>query len=177
MRKRSITSFLSSVICVAMVFSLIVKAVNAATTDTVTATVTAIVYSVSLDNGDGIAFGAVGTSATKDTTTNGVDDSTTATNDGSVAEKFNIQASDTAAWTFASNTGPENYWVKSCIADCDSAPSWAIVGDASQAQYVQLVTNVAKDATQTFDLQVGTPITTTATAAQSITITVQAGAT
>ncbi len=148
--------------------------VQAASTGTVTATVTAQNISVSLDNGDGVSFGTIGTSSTADTTTNGVNDSTTATNNGNIAEKLNIKAENTASadWTLGASAGSETYTMKFCTADCDTTPSWSSVGISPS--YVTLVASVVKDGTQVFDLQVGTPTSTAHYDAQTITVTVQA---
>ena len=145
----------------------------AAETDTVTATVTAVVVSVSVADGN-VAFGAVDQDSTQDTTTNGVNDSQTATNDGSVDLDFSIKAADTASWTLGETAGEETYTLDFCTSDCDGNPTWTSVGIDST--YVTLATSVAKDGTQEFDLQVGTPTTTTVVDEQSITVTVQASA-
>lgn len=151
--------------------------VQADTTDTVAATVTAVIYSVSLNNGDGIAFGNVAQSDTKDTTTGakGVNDTTTATNNGSVSEKLNIMSTDStggSGWTLAADPGSETFAVNFCITDCDSSPAWSTVGISPS--YEVLKSSVAKDGTQDFDLQIETPTSTTETTQQSITVTVQA---
>lgn len=148
-------------------------------TDTVEATVTAIVYSVSLDNSNGIAFGNVAQNSNKDTTTggSGVDDTTTATNIGSVAEKLNIQSTDAnngEGWTLGADPGVETYGLNFCPGNCDSTPSWSSVGIASE--YATLVSSLGIGLTQPFDLQIETPTSTTDTTEQSITVTVQATA-
>jgi len=153
----------------------IVKIAKAASTGTVAATVTAQIFSVSLDNGDGIAFGVIPANSAQDTTTNGVNDSTTATNNGSVAAKFNIKAVDStggAGWILASSAGSEQFVMKFCTATCDATPSWTSVG--IHPAYATLAASVAKDGTQVFDLQIGTPVSTVVTAQQAITVTVQA---
>jgi len=174
--KRKIFIFFAIVILSLLVFpSLLVKVVRAGNTDTVAATVTAQIFSVSLDNEDGVAFGTIATSSAQDTTTNGVNDSTTATNDGSVATKFNIQSTDStggAGWTLGATAGSETYTMKFCVTTCDSSPVWNSVGIAPA--YQTLAASVAKDNTQVFDLQVGTPTSTVVTTEQSITVTVQA---
>ncbi len=156
---------------------LLVRIVRAADTDSVAATVTAQIFSVSVADGS-VAFGTVAQSSTKDTTTNGttgVDDSQTATNDGSVAAKFNIMAADStggAGWTLGSSADSETYTMKFCTTDCDGSPSWSSVG--IDPSYATLAASVDASSGQTFDLQVGTPTSTTETTQQSITVTVQA---
>lgn len=143
----------------------------ATVTDTVTATVTAQSISVSVDN-TSIAFGTVTTSDTKDTTTGakGVNDSSIATNDGNITEKFNIQAGNSTNWTLDTTAASEKYTMKFCVTTCDSSPSWNSVG----IDYATLVASVIKDGTQEFDLQVGTPTSTASYGEQTITVTVQA---
>lgn len=173
--RKSFVFFSIVALCLLVVSPFFVKNVGAGTTDTVAATVTAVIYSVSLDNGDGIAFGSVAQSSSGDTTTAGVNDSTTATNDGSVAAKFNIKAVDStggAGWTLGSNPGVETYGLNFCTSDCDGTPTWNSVGISPS--YATLAVSVAATGTQVFDLQVETPTSTTETTEQAITVTVQA---
>jgi hypothetical protein len=174
--KRKIFIFFAVVILSLLVVPpSLVKVVRADSTDSVAATVTAQIFSVSLDNGDGIAFGTIATSSAQDTTTSGVNDSTTATNDGSVAAKFNIQSTDStggAGWTLGAAASSETYTMKFCVTTCDSSPAWNSVG--IDPAYQTLAASVAKDGTQVFDLQVGTPTSTVVTAEQSVTVTIQA---
>lgn len=175
MKRKLITFFTIFALCLSVISPFLIKIAEATTTDTVAATVTAVIYSVSLDNEDGIAFGSIAQSSSKDTTTAGVNDSTTATNDGSVAAKFNIKAVDStggAGWTLGSNPGVETYGLNSCITDCDGTPTWNTVGISPS--YATLAASVAKDGTQVFDLQVETPTSTAVTTQQAITVTVQA---
>lgn len=161
-----------SILCLVLVSGYSFKnSVKAANTDTVTATVTAQNISVSVDN-TSIAFGTIGTSSTQDTTSNGVDDSSIATNDGNVNEKLNIQAGNSTNWTLGSSAGVEQYTMKMCTANCDTSPVWTSLGISPA--YATLVANLAKNATQSFDLQVGTPTSTTNYGEQTITVTVQA---
>lgn len=148
------------------------QTVFAGTTGTVTATVTAQNISVSVADG-GIAFGTLGLSSTQDTTTSGVNDSQTATNDGNITENFNIKATATAAWTLAGTAGANQYTLKSCTATCDTTPSWTSVG--VDPSYATLATGVvATSGTSVFDLQVGTPVSSASYTQQTITVTVQA---
>ncbi len=142
-----------------------------AQTDTVSATVTVQNISVSVSDGS-VAFGTLSTSATKDTTTNGVNDSQTATNDGNITVDFEIKAADTTDWALGSTAGSETYTMKSCTSNCDTSPTWTSVGISPS--YVDLVTGVTASGNQTFDLQVGTPTSTSKYTEQTITVTVLA---
>lgn len=156
-------------------FSLIFSAVllgrvRATDTGEVTATVTARNISVSVDN-PSVVFGTIGVGSSADTTTNGTHDTTTATNNGNVTEDINIKGADvTAGWTLQAIAGSEQYTMKYCITTCDATPAWV----SMSTDYVSLKDDLAKDGTQLFDLQVGTPTITTNFTEQSITITVQA---
>jgi hypothetical protein len=145
---------------------------QAGSTAEVTATVTAQNISVGLTSDGAVAFGTINLSSTKDTTTAGVNDSETAQNDGNITENFNIKAGNTAAWTLAATAAANQYTMKSCITDCDSAPTWTAVG--IDPSYVTLASGVTSTSSQTFDLQVGTPTSSASYTVQTITVTIQA---
>ncbi len=177
MKRKFLAFFVIITLCLATVTSFLIRTARAATTGTVAATVTAVIYSVTLDNGNGVAFGSVAQSSTKDTTTAGVNDSTNAVNNGSVAEKLNIMAGNStggAGWTLGATAGSETYTMKSCAATCDTTPTWASVGISPS--YAVLSASVGIGSSTPFDLQVGTPTSTTVTTEQSITVTIQAAA-
>jgi len=152
---------------------MLAKITSAATTGTVAATVTAVIYSVNVTNAGGVAFGSVAQGSTQDTTSTGVDDSTTATNNGSVAEKLSIKAGNSTDWTIDTvTTTAEHYKMNFCVSNCDTTPSWSAVG--VDPAYSTLVASIAKDASQVFDLQIGTPDSTAATGQQALTVTILA---
>lgn len=174
MKRKSFILFAIAALCLLVLSPFLVKIVKAASTGTVAATVTAIIYSVSLDNGDGIAFGAIAVSSTANTT-GGANETTIATNNGSVAEKLNIKAANSTGgtgWTLGATAGSETYTMKSCTADCDGTPTWNSVG--IDPSYATLTASVGIGITQPFDLQVGTPTSTVETTQQSVTVTIQA---
>jgi hypothetical protein len=147
-----------------------VASVYAASTGTVTATVTAQNISVSVSDGS-VAYGTVALSSSSDTTSSGVNDSQTATNDGNITETFNIKdAGTTAAWTIAGTVGADNYKHEFCTTTCDSTPSWT----ALTANYQTLAASVSTSGTQVFDLKLNTPTSSSSYTQQSLTVTVQA---
>lgn len=161
-------------ICLLVFSPFLGKIVRATSTDTVAATVTAEIYSVSVTDGS-VAFQTVAQDSTEDTTTNGVNDSQTSTNDGSVAAKFEIKAADStggSGWTLGGTAGSETYTMKFCTSNCDSSPTWNSVG--IDPSYTTLAASVDASNSQEFDLQVGTPTSTSETSEQSITVTVLA---
>jgi len=174
MRGKFLAFFTTFLLCLLAVSPFLIRIVSATSTDTVAATVTAQIYSVSVTDGI-VAFLTVAQNSTQDTTTGGVNNSQTATNDGSVAAKFNIMAANSTGgtgWTLAATAASETYTMKSCTATCDTTPTWTSVG--IDPSYATLVASVGVGSTQPFDLQVGTPTSTTETTQQSITVTVQA---
>lgn len=166
--------FLSIFVLFSFLFNFLIGAVRAATlTDTVEATVTAQNISVSVDNLS-IAFGTIGVGSSANTTTGagGVNDSSIATNDGNITEKFNIKAGDSTNWALDTTAASEKYTMKSCVTNCDSSPAWTSVG--IEPAYATLVASIGIGGTQPFDLEVGTPTSTASYGEQTITVTVQA---
>lgn len=140
---------------------------NAAGTAAVTATVT--VQSVSVSVADGtVAYGTLAVSSSSGT--NGTD-TQTATNNGNVAEDLNIKGQNTANWTLAAAAGADEYVHKFCVSSCSSAPTNYT---ALTTSYQALGTNVAANGTQTFDLYLTTPTSSTNFSQQSVDVTVQA---
>jgi hypothetical protein len=140
----------------------------AATSATVAATVTVQNVSVSVSSGT-ISYGTLGTNASAGT--NG-SNTQTATNNGNVAEDFNISGQNSANWTLGNSAGVDTYVHQFCTATCASAPT----------NYTKLTTsyaplgagNVAASGTQTFDLYITTPTSSSVFTQQSVNVTVQA---
>jgi hypothetical protein len=144
--------------------------IQAAETGNVTATVTAQNISVAVTDGS-VSYGVISVSDTQDTTTGGVNDSQTATNDGNITEDFNVRGFDTTGWTLGASAGSEIYTHKFCTSNCDSSPTWT----ALTTSYQTLASGVvATSGTQVFDLQIGTPTSTSVYTQQTATVTVQA---
>lgn len=138
-------------------------------TDNVTVTVTLQNVAVSVSDGT-VAYGTLNTSDSEDTTTNGIDDSQTATNDGNVAVDLNILGSDTSAWTLESSAGADQYVHNFCTSDCDSSPTWTDL----TTNYQTLASSVSPSGSQAFDLEINTPTSTGTFAEQNADVTVQA---
>lgn len=142
----------------------------AADTDSVTATVTAQNISVTVSDG-AVAYGTIAVSTSRDTTTAGVNDSQTATNDGNITEDFNIMGTDSAAWELADVAGSEAYTHGFCTTNCDVSPTWTQFNETS---YTQLANSISSSADQVFDLRLQTPTSTATFTQQSVDLTVQA---
>lgn len=144
--------------------------VFAADNATVTATVTVQNISVSVSDGT-VAYGTLGTNSTAGT--NG-SDTQTVTNTGNVAEDFLIKGSNSASWTLnTANSTSDNYIHRFCIATCASAPTnFTALTTSNQT----LSSSVAASGTQTFDLHITTPQTSTVFVQQSVDVTITATA-
>lgn len=150
----------------------------AASTGTVATTITPQKISVAVADGT-VAYGTLDLSTSKDTTSGGVNDTQIATNDGNVAEDFNIKSTDATGgtgWTLAGSVGADQFKHSFCTAGsgspdpCDTAPTWG----AMTTSYSSLSTNVAVSGTKSFDLKLDTPTSTSDYVEKSITVTVQA---
>ena len=147
---------------------------SAATTSTVAATVTPQNISVTVSDGT-VAYGTVDLSSAQDTTASGVNDSQTATNDGTVNEDFNITSTNATggtAWTLAGTIGADQYKHSFCTSTCDATPTWTAITTAGN--YHALAGTVTPNGTSVFDLKIETPSSTTDYVQKSITVTVQA---
>lgn len=169
MRKKIKQTFFPALLLLVLLCLIINPLAIAATTATVTATVTAQSVSVSVSDGS-ISYGTIATSSTKDTTTSGVDDSQTATNNGNVTSDLNIKGQDSTNWTLGGAAASETYFHKFCTSSCDSSPTWT----ALTTNYQTLASSVTASGTQVFDLQIGTPTSTSNYSQQSADVTVQA---
>ena len=145
---------------------------NAATSASVTATVTLQNESVTVSDGT-ISYGTLSTSTAKSTIAADLNDTQTVTNNGNVAEDLSIRGQDSANWTLAGTAGANQYVHKFCTATCSSPPTNFTALTTSNAT---LATNVAASGTQTFELQITTPSSSTSFAQQSVDVTVLATA-
>jgi hypothetical protein len=180
MRKIFLAPLAMSTFCLVLVLLSFAKIAMADTTGTVTATVTAQNISISVTDGS-ITYGTLALDASKSTLTGGVDDQQTATNNGNVAEDFTIKGANSSSgdWILDSaNTTASHYIHKFCVASCGT--------EASPTNFTALTTgdvalgagNVAPAGTQTFDLRITTPQTTSGNGfnQQTIPVTVTASA-
>ncbi len=150
----------------------------AASTGVVAATVTPQNISVAVSDGV-VAYGTLDLSTAKDTTATGVNDTQLATNDGNVAEDFNIRSTDATGgttWTLAATAGANQYTHSFCTAGggapdpCDATPTW----NNMTTSYAALANNIAAAGTNKFDLKIGTPTSSSDYVQKSISVTVQA---
>jgi hypothetical protein len=134
-----------------------------------------IVISVSVSDGS-VSYGTLSTNTSSNTTSSGLNDTQAATNDGNVAEDFNIKGQSSANWTLSATSGSNQYSHQFCKTGsgspdpCDASPTWTSL----TTSYQQLASNIAASSNQRFDLKINTPTSTAATAQQSVDVTVQA---
>lgn len=153
-------------------FKFLVDAVRAGTTDTIAATVTAQNITVSVDRAS-VGFGVIGVGTTMATNSSGVNETSTAHNDGNTTEKFNIMAGNSTNWTLNSIAAGSTYAMQFCVAaDCDASPTWSMVG--IDPAYATLNASIGAGLTQPFDLLMMAPTSTSNYDQQSITVTIQA---
>ena len=142
--------------------------VKAQTTGAVTATVTAQNVAVSVSDGT-VTYGTISLGETASTSSDGLDDSQTATNDGNVTSDLNIMGQNSANWTLAATVGSDNYVHEFCTSNCDSTPTWT----ALTTSYQTLATGIAASGNQAFDLKIIVPSTSSNYTQQSVDVTVQ----
>lgn len=149
----------------------LIREVHAATTGSVAATVTVQNISITVTDGT-VAYGTLGLNATA--STRSPVDLQTATNNGNVTETFTIKGQNSANWTLAVTAGADNYIHGFCIATCTTPPTnYTALTTSNQT----LATGVAASGTQTFDLYINTPTTSTNYTQQSVDVTITATAT
>ena len=134
--------------------------------DTVTATVTPQLIAVSILDGD-VDYGFLGANASKDTLT--PVDTQVISNDGNVAQDFDVKGQNSASWTLAATVGAEQY--KHEFSNSGSFP-----GTALTLTNQSLATDVGTSSSTNLDLKITTPTSTTADVAQSVDVTVVATA-
>jgi hypothetical protein len=137
-------------------------------TDTATITATVTVQNISLSVSDGsITYGTIPANSSKSTCD--LNDTQTVTNNGNVAETFNIKGQNSANWTLAATNGTDQYVHKFATSSCP----WTS-GTALTTSYQTMQTNVAVNGTVTLNLQITTPNPSTVFTEQSVDVTVQA---
>jgi hypothetical protein len=143
---------------------------EAGTTATVAATVTTQNISLSVADGT-VTYGTLSSNATKSTIAADLNDTQVATNNGNVAEDFNVKGQNSAGWTLGASAASDQYVHKFCTATCASPPTNFA---ALTTSYAALASNVATSGTQNMDLQITTPNPSTQFTQQSVDVTVQA---
>jgi hypothetical protein len=166
MKKLFFIAFLTLGVVLTPLFSLAQGAESA----TVAATVTAQNISVTVSDGS-ITYGTLAANTTKSTISTDLNDTQTATNNGNVTATFNIRGQNSANWTLAGTAGVDTYVHQFCTATCGTPPTnFTALTTSNQT----LASNVAASGTQTFELRINTPTSSSVTTQQSVDVTVQA---
>ncbi len=147
--------------------------VKAATTATVTATVTVQNIAVSVSDGS-IGYETLGQNSTQNTLPAGVNDMQTATNDGNITSTINIKGQNSANWTLAGTAGSDTYTHHFCNDTDDDCTTPLTNYTALTTSYQTLKASVAESGTVDFQLQINTPNPSTVFTQQSVDVTVQA---
>ncbi|MDY0097496.1 MAG: hypothetical protein RBS01_04060 [Candidatus Dojkabacteria bacterium] len=161
----------SALLIVTLSTLLLIPKVFAADSGTVAATVTAQNISLSVSDGT-ISYGILAVSTTKATVNLAPVDTQTVTNDGNVTEQFNIKGTDSADWTLESAVGPNQYVHKFCASSCATPPTNYTA--LSEASYATLAASVVPAGTQSLDLEISTPSSSTVFTSQNVNVVVQA---
>jgi|GEM_PF-3292610 len=145
--------------------------IKAATTATVSVTVTAQNISVYTKTATGgaaeIAYGNIAVGGRKCSTT--TTDTQEAINNGNITENFNIKTADSTNWDIGtSSPGSEIYTHQ--FSTTTGSYDWPYIDN----EYVTMETGLAAEATSTLDTYISVPSSTTNYTQQSMTITVQA---
>ncbi len=138
-----------------------------ADTATITATVTVQNISVSVSDGS-VNYGTIPLNTSKNTCD--LNDTQIVTNDGNVAENFNIRGSNSTNWTLGTTPGTDIYVHKFSTSTCPV--SWG--GVALTTSYQTMATNIAASSNVPLNLQITTPSNTSYFNQQSLSVTVQA---
>ncbi len=165
-------SFFATIGILSLIGMMVIGLAQAGTEATVAATVTVQNISVSVSDGT-VVYGTLAVNATA--STRSPVDLQTATNNGNIAEKFNIKGMDatgsTQTWTLAATAGSAQYIHGFCTSSCTTPPTSYT---ALTTSYATLAASVAASGTQTFDLYINTPTATTDFTVHTVDVMVQA---
>lgn len=122
--------------------------------------------SVTVSDGS-VGYGYISSGSTEETTSSGLNDTQTATNNGDVAEDFSIKGQDSTNWTLGASAGSEQYVHEFST---NSGGAWTALTTSNQS----LVSNVAASGTQDFDLRITPPSSTSNFTQQDVSVTITA---
>ena len=125
-----------------------------------------VIISITVSDG-AISYGIIPANSSKSTCD--LNDTQIVTNNGNVAETFNIMGSNSTNWTLGTSPGNEIYVHKFSTSSCP----WTS-GIPLTTSYQTMATNIAPNATTTLNLQITTPTNTNYFTQQNINVTIQA---
>ncbi|MDQ3094217.1 MAG: hypothetical protein M3Q70_03525 [bacterium] len=123
-----------------------------------------------------VNYGILAPGISRSTLSSQLNDTQVASNDGNFAEDFNIRGNNSAAWALSVTAGNNQYVHSYCTTGSGSPDPCDTAGvfTSLTTSYQPLATYIAVNGIQRFDLRVTSPTTTTATANQSVDVTIQA---
>lgn len=124
------------------------------------------IVSVSVSDGV-VSYGLMPMNTSKSTLASDLNDTQVVTNDGNVATDINIKGQDSAAWNLGVTPGSNQYVHKYSI---NAGTDWF----ALTSGYQLLLSNLAADGTQSVDLRLTTPTSSSSYNQQSVDVTIQA---
>lgn len=130
-------------------------------------TSTAAVVSVTITTDGTVAYGALGYGESSSTVS--LADTQTAQNDGNVPVDLNIKTSAPEGWALGATAGNDIFTHEFSI---NGGSNWTKFTTADS--YQSLITNLAANGTQDFDLRLTAPNPSTSSSQKTITITIQA---
>jgi hypothetical protein len=166
MGKKLSAFLLITTLCVLLILLSLTKITYASDTGTVTATVTAQNISLSVSSGT-VTYGTLALNASKSTIT--LSDTQTVSNDGNVAEDFNIKGSNSANWTLDSDNSTQDHYIHEF--SVNSGSDWTALTTNDQSLAINVA---ATSGTADFDLQITTPQSSSVYTQQSVNVTVTA---
>ena len=159
--------FIISVIIPIVIFT---KTAYAETTATVSATVIFQNISVTVSDGS-VSYGTLSANSSKSTIASDLNDTQTATNNGNLAEDLNIKGQNSSDWSLSDTSGIDQYVHQFCTSGCSNPPTGYT---ALTTNYQTLSSNTSSSGTQTFDLRITTPTSSSVFSQQSVDVTIQA---
>ncbi|MBZ9572462.1 hypothetical protein KJA15_03970 [Patescibacteria group bacterium] len=166
--------FIATICILGLVGMVVGVGVLADGTETVTATVTAELITISLLDG-AVDYGILPINDSEDTTPSGLDDTQVVTNNSNVAVDLGVKSSDAVGgtpWNLVVATGSIDEFTHEFAPD---GSTWATF-NVDNTTYTSLTTNVAVNGTQDLDLRIGTPTSVSDNVLKTITVTVLATA-
>ena len=137
---------------------------------TLSNTIVVAAVSITITSTGTVSYGTVALNVSQDTTAGGLNDTQTVQNNSTIAEDFSITGQNTTCpWTLAGTNGANQYVHSFSI---NSGSSWTALATSNQS----LATNIAANGTQSFDLKITMPTSTSCYTQQSVDVTVTATA-
>lgn len=124
------------------------------------------IVSVSVSNGV-VSYGFIAPGSSKNTTSADLNNTQTVTNNGTLAEDFNIKGQNSANWTLSGSAGTNIYVHEFST---NSGSLWT----ALTTSYQTLGSNIASSGTANLDLRLTVPTSSSSLSQQSVSIIIQA---